>query len=1606
LLKKWLPLTLTFILLCVSVTVPFGTKMKAHANPETVEIILPVSEDAYINGGTNANTNYGTAADLQSRYETNLNYNRRTFLKFDLSSVTIPGDMISAVLYVNARKSLADPASTLNPRFVYEVTGDWTESALTDSNAPADADLALLPAQPGSSDIGLSFTVDSNASSWKSVDLTSHLKQKRSESASSVGLAILGTNRNTNPAQGTVYARESNTVYIKSKEAGPNNAPYIKIISTLTPSAGVPAMTEQSPANGAVHVPLDASLATTFQDEIFMGSQFSGIQLTKSGAPLPITASVSGRVLTVKPAQPLPHGSSCQLLIPAGAVNNSLGTPLAQDIVSSFSTILNNPYVSSTSPAANAYNIATNATIRIQFNETVSEQVYESVTLETYGTHQAVPVLASFSGQTLSVKPTAPLELGTQYQLVIPANAIKSSYGLPLAEPYHLVFKTIGSPFQGTLLVDSIMGLEEGLARALPGSEIILQDGTYANARPELRANGTADNPITVRSQTPGGVRFTGTTGFVLTGRHMIFRDFFFDRIVYKSGHSLRIVNGENIRVTGNYFYKCGDSDSAYNHIVRIDSNSSYNRIDHNTFEDSRGMSVGIKADLPNNINLYNTIDHNYFRNIRFVGDYFPGWTNGMEAVQIGQAANTISSYATVEYNLFENVTGDKAETISNKSSNNTIRYNTFLNSWSGPTNRYGNGSVFSGNFFFNGKDGIRNYGNDQIITNNYFFNVQNTPILLPSGSDMHERSENTKVVNNTILYSGSTSSIEVLGGDTGPFNTWIANNAIAVNRAAAIVNVPSSTTLSNNVIYAWGAGTVGNSVYGYIREDLGLTRNGWLFRPSAESVVVDYGAPYNDLPNFEDMDGQSRIGNPDAGADEISNEAILHKPLTIFDVGPEDKWWVPADYYSMGMILWNGIPLYGFKVELADYSVTLPGGTETPPVVEAYLWDGSKAAVEITQPTTLNDKATIRVLDLNGNPMKLFPTTQDAVYTIQFSPNSDQTKPSTVIMPANEMQDGWYPSGLTVSFQASDEGGSGVSRVEYRIDGAPVWRTYNNPVVIPDGMHTVEYRAIDKAGNVEESKLSELQVGVTVENPNQPTVPGAPTNVTATAGDSAATVSFTAPQGDGGSPVTHYEVTVSPGNRVVTGSASPITITGLANGSVYSFTVQAVNASGSSEASTASNSVTPVAQSTNSGETNGSDQETDHSVPSLDNQAESQPGTVTTIQADGLNGMKFIVDTARLDQQLAALPIGSAITIRITGNPQVAVAELSMQSLSSMLNKDVTIHFQTDRANYSIPSKELSQSIVQALPGAATDLSDVILQLKISQLEKDGIQIVRQAAERDDLTLLTQPLEFSIIATNGSQTVEVSNFDSYIERGITLPAGVQYRGATGIIIELDGTIRPVPTKIVEEGNQVRAIINSMTNSIYAIVSSPRSFLDVSAHWSRDAVQDMSSRLIVDGRSQMRFEPDSDLTRAEFATILVRALGLKLENSSSRFPDVAADAWYASSIQTAYKHMLISGYDDGAFRPDAKITREQAMAIIARAMRITSLASSPSASLLDSYEDKSEISAWAAASVNEALSAGIFTGRTNTLLAPQDLITRAEASVIARRLLQKSKLID
>jgi len=166
-----------------------------------------------------------------------------------------------------------------------------------------------------------------------------------------------------------------------------------------------------------------------------------------------------------------------------------------------------------------------------------------------------------------------------------------------------------------------------------------------------------------------------------------------------------------------------------------------------------------------------------------------------------------------------------------------------------------------------------------------------------------------------------------------------------------------------------------------------------------------------------------------------------------------------------------------------------------------------------------------------------------------------------------------------TVSFVApSSTGGAAITSYTVTSSGGQTVSGSASPLIVTGLTNGTKYTFTVVAKNtVGASVASTKSSSVTPTAPVTIVVPGAPTSVTATAGNAQATVSFTAPASNGGAAISSYVVTSNSGQSA-SGSASPITVTGLTNGTSYTFTVKAINSAGTGSASAASNSVTPAA--------------------------------------------------------------------------------------------------------------------------------------------------------------------------------------------------------------------------------------------------------------------------------------------------------------------------------------------------------------------------------------------------------------------------------------------
>ena len=161
--------------------------------------------------------------------------------------------------------------------------------------------------------------------------------------------------------------------------------------------------------------------------------------------------------------------------------------------------------------------------------------------------------------------------------------------------------------------------------------------------------------------------------------------------------------------------------------------------------------------------------------------------------------------------------------------------------------------------------------------------------------------------------------------------------------------------------------------------------------------------------------------------------------------------------------------------------------------------------------------------------------------------------------------------------------------------------------------------------------------------------------------------------------------------------------------------------------------------------------------------------------------------------------------------------------------------------------------------------------------------------------------------------------------------------------------------------------------------------------WYAEAVSAAVDNGLLYGKSTTVIDPNGDMTRAEMAAIINRSFGCYKTADISQYKDVAKSKWYYKDVALAVQMGTYNGRSSSTMAPDAPISRQEAMTVVARALELDY--DSYSKTDLSTFSDRSEISNWALPYVRAMVGADYIHGRTKGL-EPLDNITRAEFAQI------------
>lgn len=195
--------------------------------------------------------------------------------------------------------------------------------------------------------------------------------------------------------------------------------------------------------------------------------------------------------------------------------------------------------------------------------------------------------------------------------------------------------------------------------------------------------------------------------------------------------------------------------------------------------------------------------------------------------------------------------------------------------------------------------------------------------------------------------------------------------------------------------------------------------------------------------------------------------------------------------------------------------------------------------------------------------------------------------------------------------------------------------------------------------------------------------------------------------------------------------------------------------------------------------------------------------------------------------------------------------------------------------------------------------------------------------------------------------------------------------------------------------------------SAQPITAPGRTFADIASHADRSAIEALAAREIINGYNDTTFGPEDTITRAQFAAIVVRALGLPLA-AADTFADVPADSWYAAYVGTACTYGIVNGTSATTFTPEGAITRQEAAVMVARAAKLCGLDTALSAAeirdLLAQFSDYVTADEWAREGLAFCYGAGIL-DQGDMDIRPRTTARRCEVAQMVFHLLDSADLL-
>ncbi|MGI6575729.1 MAG: S-layer homology domain-containing protein [bacterium] len=356
----------------------------------------------------------------------------------------------------------------------------------------------------------------------------------------------------------------------------------------------------------------------------------------------------------------------------------------------------------------------------------------------------------------------------------------------------------------------------------------------------------------------------------------------------------------------------------------------------------------------------------------------------------------------------------------------------------------------------------------------------------------------------------------------------------------------------------------------------------------------------------------------------------------------------------------------------------------------------------------------------------------------------------------------------------------------------------------------------------------------------------------------------------------------------------------------------------------------------------------------------------------------------------LAAGQAGETVILPL----EIALVKAVVYGLDNPLTAEKAQHLQELFQENSV---KLVQMVAPATDNLIADgIREVTLYLVAGAVAADT-EITVTEIEPADIPAPTTHILISPVYQLGPAGTEF-NPPAILSIRLLLPEGTQYEDL--VVAWLDENSNqwyPLPTVVDVEWGIISAQVDHFTKfAVWQRESAPQEFADVDTEqyaWVKPQINYLATKGIIRGVGDGTFEPAREVKRAEFVTMLAKALALEPVPGVSSFADVPAYAWYAPYIEAAIEAGIITGIDENTFAPLHTITREQMAVMLANSAPHTK------SSAQSSFKDNDNISPWARDAVNYAVAKGMLKGFPDGSFQPRSPVTRAQSAAVIYNLL-------